>query len=112
MEVQAKRAELKVSEKDFELMQQKAMLVETEAKLIAESERKKAEIEATYRLLEEERKTAVIEAEVKALEKIESGSRPGSVIPSDIDAPIDRNAYTAQYVSDDSVLLFSGIPLF
>ena len=102
MEVQAKRAELKFREKEFELMQQKAMLVETEAKLIAENERKKAEIEATYRLLEEERKTAVIEAEVKALEKFESGSRPGSIIPSDIDVPIDRNAYTAQYVSDHS----------
>ena len=52
--------------------------------------------------LDEERKAAIVDAEVKALEKIESDSKQGSLLPLDIDAPVNRTQYTARYISDHS----------
>ena len=80
---------------DIAILRKKVSLKETEAKLQAENE-------ATQKLLDEERKAAIVDAEVKALEKIESDSKQGSLLPLDIDAPVNRTQYTARYISDHS----------
>ena len=43
-------------------------------------------------------KQVLEERKVKALEKIESDSKQGSLLPLDIDAPVNRTQYTARYI--------------
>ncbi|XP_061185506.1 uncharacterized protein LOC133193562 [Saccostrea echinata] len=102
VEAETQRANILFREKELAILKEKASLKEYEAKQHAESERKKAELEATHHLLGEKRKATLVEAEVKAIENFESDSRQGSVIPSDIDAPKNRKQYTARYISEHS----------
>lgn len=102
MEAETQRANVQFREKELAILKQKASLRETEAKRQAESERKKAELEATHHFLEEERKAAVAEAEVRALENFDSESKHRSIIPTHIDTPVNRNQHTARYINNHS----------
>ena len=53
-----------------------------------------------------------MDSEVKALEKIESDSKQGSLVPSDIDTPVNRIQYTDRYINDCSEDVNAGhVPL-
>ena len=71
METEIQQTKLLLKEKEVAILRENASLKETEAKLQAENEWKKAELKANKKLhdLEEERKAEIVDAEVEALEK-------------------------------------------
>ena len=60
VEAETQRTKLQFKEREVAILREKASLKETKAKLQAENERKKEELEATQKLLDEERKAAIV----------------------------------------------------